>query len=86
MARALTIQRSIVPASDRKKFMEKLRARLAYYSAANCRFWVFEEIELTGAFMEFVEAEDAETLAKALAGAPDHVVDPARIYEEVELG
>jgi hypothetical protein len=85
MARALTIQRSIVPLNDRKKYMEKLRMRQSYYAAANCKFWVFEESDLAGAFMEFIEAGDAATLTRALEGAPDHIVDTARIYQEVEL-
>jgi hypothetical protein len=83
--RCLTLQRSIVPAGDRKKFMEKLRARRAYYANAKCRFWVFEESDLAGAFIEFIESDDPHTLEQALAGAPDHVVDAARIYQEVEL-
>ena len=85
MPRCLTLQRSIVPAGDRKKFMEKLRARRAYYANAKCRFWVFEESDLAGAFIEFIESDDPDILERALAGAPDHVVDAARIYQEVEL-
>lgn len=85
MSRALTLQRSIVPPGDRKKFMERLRARRAYYTGVNCRFWVFEESDLPGAYIEFIEAADEKTLADALAGAPQHVVDSARIYHEVEL-
>jgi hypothetical protein len=83
VSRWLTLQRSIVPASDRKKFMERLGARRTYYEAAGCRFWVFEESGLPGAVIEFVEAGDRETLLSALTAAPDHVVDAARIYQEV---
>jgi hypothetical protein len=82
--RWLTLQRSIVPAGDRKKFMERLRARRAYYAEAKCGFWIFEESGLPGALIEFVEAPDRETLESALAGAPDHIVDTGRIYREVE--
>ncbi len=84
MPRWLTLQRSIVPAGDRKKFMERLRARRAYYAEAKCGFWIFEESGLPGALIEFVEAPDRETLESALAGAPDHIVDTGRIYREVE--
>ncbi len=35
--------------------------------------------------MEFFEAADPETLARAHASAPDPVLDPGRIYTEVEL-
>ena len=84
-ARSLTIQRSIVPLSERKKYMIKLRARKAYYQGANCRFQVFEETDLAGAFIEFIEAEDPAVLARALQEAPEALVDASRIYQEVEL-
>jgi hypothetical protein len=84
--RVLTLQRSIVPVGDRKKFLDKVRARHTYYVTAKCEHWVFEEVELPGAFIEFIEAADGETLGRALAGAPDPVLDRARIYQSVELG
>ncbi len=83
--RALTLQRSIVPFGDRKKFLDKLAARHAYYLAAKCKHWAFEEAELPGAFIEFIEAADGETLGRALSAAPDPVLDRARIYRQVEL-
>ncbi|HEX8716123.1 MAG TPA: hypothetical protein VF722_04025 [Gemmatimonadaceae bacterium] len=85
MARTLTIQRSIVPMNDRAKFLHSLRAKRAYYASANCRFWVFEEADLAGAFMEFVEANDAQTLEQAQRKAPHQIMDAMRIYREVEL-
>ena len=47
--------------------------------------WAFEEAELPGAFLEFVEAADRETLTRAHEAAPDPVIDPNRVYMEVEL-
>ena len=85
MPRALTIQRTLVTPSDREKFQVKLRKKADYYTKANCRFWVFEEAGLPGAFLEFFEAADAETLARAHAEAPEQVLDPNRVYQEVEL-
>ena len=85
MPRALTIQRTLVTPPDREKFHEKLKRKQAYYASAKCRFWAFEEASLPGAFLEFFEADDAATLAKAHAGAPDSVLDPNRVYTEVEL-
>lgn len=85
MPRALTIQRTLVTPPDRERFHEKLRRKQAYYASVNCRFWAFEEAGLPGAFLEFFEAPDAETLATAHAGAPDQVLDPNRVYVEVEL-
>jgi hypothetical protein len=85
MPRALSIKRSIVPALERAKYLERLRTRKAHYERAGCEFWAFEEAALTGAFIEFVEATDAATLEAAHAAAPDPVLDPARVYTEVEL-
>jgi hypothetical protein len=75
MGRALTIQRTLVTPPERERFHEKLRQKQAY----------FEEAGLPGAFLEFFEAPDAETLARAHAAAPELVLDPNRVYLEVEL-
>jgi hypothetical protein len=83
--RALTLQRSLVPRGDRDKYFERIRRKLAHYTAARCRFWVFEEASLPGAFIEFYEADDPETLAQAHAAAPDRVLDSARVYLQVEI-
>ena len=85
MARTLTIQRSTVPLGDRPRYFERLRERKSHYTAANCRFWVFEEKALPGAFIEFTEADNATTLTVAHANAPHRILDSARIYQEVEL-
>ena len=85
MGRALTIQRTLVTPPDRERFHEKLKKKQAYYAKANVRFWAFEEAGLPGAFLEFFEANDPETLARAHAGAPEPVLDPNRVYTDVEL-
>lgn len=85
MSRALTIQRTLVTPPDRAKFHEKLQRKREYYAKANCRFWAFEEAGLPGAFLEFFEADDPVTLARAHAAAPQPVLDPNRVYMEVEL-
>ena len=85
MGRALTIQRTLVTPPDRERFHERLKKKQAYYAKANVRFWAFEEAGLPGAFLEFFEASDPETLARAHAGAPEPVLDPNRVYTEVEL-
>jgi len=79
------MQRTIVPQPDRKKYFDRLRQQKDYFARANCRFWVFEEAGLPGAFLEFIEAPDQETLAAAHAGAPEQVLDRNRVYREVEL-
>lgn len=85
MARALTIQRAMVPATERARYFARLRDRRAHYQAAECRFWVFEEMGLPGLFIEFTEAHDAATLTAAHAGAPERLRDPTRVYAEVEI-
>jgi hypothetical protein len=82
---SLTIHRTLVRPVDRPKFLERLRAKEQHYTAAGCRFWVFEEAALPGAFVEFCEAPDVATLAAAHAAAPDPILDPSRIYSIVEL-
>jgi len=61
------------------------RQRREHYTARRCKYWVFEEAGLPGAFIEFAESEDQAALSAALAGAPEPVIDPARLYQEVEL-
>ena len=85
MPKALTIQRSTVPTAERKNYTKRLKELRSHYAAANCRFWVFEELSLPGAFVEFCEADDAKTLTAAHAVAPEPILDPSRIYSRVEL-
>jgi hypothetical protein len=79
------MQRSTVPPPERKKYLRRLREKGEHYRRANCRYWVFEEANMPGAFVEFVEASDSETLAAAMAAAPEPFQVPARTYLEVEL-
>jgi hypothetical protein len=65
--------------------VERFRARRAHYARFGCRYWVFEDVDLAGAFVEFVEGPDVSTLEAALAGAPDRFLEQTRIYEEVVL-
>jgi hypothetical protein len=84
--RRLTIQRTAVPNGEREKYFERLRAAKAHYSTSNCRFWVFEETALPGAFVEFTESDDEVSLINAHATAPHRILDPERIYHELEIG
>lgn len=85
MGRFLSVQRTLVMPAEREKYGERLKRKRDHYKQANCKFWVFEELSLPGAFLEFFEGPDRETLARAHSGAPEPVLDPNRIYEEVEL-
>ena len=83
--KALTIQRTLVPKAERDKYFERLQRKRDHYTAAKCRFWVFEEASLPGAFIEFYEADDPEILVEAHASAPDRVLDSSRVYLQVEI-
>ena len=85
MPRVLTMQRSIVPKLDRQKFLDRLPQKKAYFQRSRCRYWVFEDVELTGAFIEFMEADDLETLLAARADSPERNERPVPIYKELEL-
>lgn len=85
MPRLLTIQRTTVPLSERERYFQRLKASKEHYAAAKCRFWVFEESSLPGAFVEFTEADDEASLSNAHASAPHRPMDPARIYQETEI-
>lgn len=85
MTRLLTIQRTTVPFGERARYFERLSESKAHYAGANCRFWVFEEISLPGAFVEFTESDDVASLVEAHETAPHPVLDPARIYHETEI-
>jgi hypothetical protein len=83
--RALSLQHTIITPADRERFLQRARQLRDHYTHHRCQYWVFEEADLSGAFLEFTEAGDPASLAAALASAPDSVVDPARIYQEVSL-
>jgi len=83
--RALSLHRTIVTPTDRTRFLKRARQLREHYTTHHCRYWIFEEAELPGAFIEFTEGDSAAALSAALAGAPDVAVDPARIYQEVSL-
>jgi hypothetical protein len=86
MPRALALRRTVVPREARDGFLAQARARRAYYTAARCRYWLFEDTGVAGAIIEFVEAPDGDTLAAAQAGSPDRAAaDTGRIYEEIAL-
>ena len=85
MPRVLSIMRTTVTPPERKKYMERSRKKREHYARAKCRFWVFEEAGLPGAFLEFFEADSADALSAAHETAPESVVDPGRIYKEVEF-
>jgi hypothetical protein len=85
VGRAISFRHTVVPLGDKKEFRERARTARAHYSAQGCVYALFEEASLPGAYVEFFEASDRETLLRAHRGAPDPVRDSARMYVEVEL-
>lgn len=85
MARAISMRHTVVPAAERNKFRERARRALAHYSGNGCHYWLFEEASLPGAYVEFCEANDRDTLLRAHREAPRPVLESARMYVEVEL-
>ena len=85
MPRALTLNRTIVPLPDRDRFFTRARALRTHFQARGCQYWVFEDAALPGAFIEFAEGTDVDTLTSAYSSAPESGVDPERIYREVAL-
>ncbi|HEY8164232.1 MAG TPA: hypothetical protein VIF83_01640 [Gemmatimonadaceae bacterium] len=85
MTRTLSIQRSTVTSAERERYLTAVAERKSQYARANCRFWVFEEIGLPGAFVEFTESDSASSLRSAHESV-GYLVGPPRIYQEVDLG
>jgi hypothetical protein len=79
------MRHTVVPLHDRPEFHQRARDARAHYAGQGCRYWLFEEASLPGAYVEFFEANDRESLLRAHRGAPDPVRESARMYVEVEL-
>ena len=85
MARAISMRHTVAPPAERDEFRERARRARAHYAGAGCHYWLFEEPALPGAFVEFFEADDADTLQRAHRGSPSPIDTAARMYVEVEL-
>jgi hypothetical protein len=85
MPRALTMRQSRVPASERGTFAARARAAGEHYTAAGCNYWLFESADERGAYVEFVEARDPETLARAHDAAGPDGAASTPVYVQVEL-
>ena len=84
MARALTVTVRHVEDAEIGGYVAGLRRRKDYFLAASCNFWVFADPDASGAFTEFTEARDRETLAAAHRGAGPEL-EGTPILSEVEL-
>lgn len=84
MARALTVTVRHMEESEIGGYVAGLRRRKDYFLGASCNFWVFADPGAPGAFTEFTEARDRETLAAAHRGAGPEL-EGMPILTEVEL-
>jgi hypothetical protein len=81
--RVLTMMQRKIGADEVPDFYDIARRRRAYFEAAGCRYWVFEQPTAPGTFVEFAEAPDATTLAAALRAHVGAAFD-GPIFAEVE--
>lgn len=74
MPRTLSMQERRVSDAERADYLAALSARSQSASAAQAHFWVFEHASERGRFVEFIEAADADTVARLLGvdGTPEH--------------
>lgn len=81
MTRCLVMSERVVSQSDRAAYLLSLAVRRESAATASAHFWVFEDENVPGRFLEFVEAASAEVLARAvdatLARAATHGAAPA---------
>ncbi|MGH7711444.1 MAG: hypothetical protein ACREOG_09170 [Gemmatimonadaceae bacterium] len=82
MKRVLTMVQRTLTANELSDFYDTARHRRAYFEAAGCRYWVFEQLAAPGTFLEFAEASDPDILAAALRAHADALNGP--VYTEVE--
>ena len=76
------MRHTVVPSGDRDAFRKRARETRTHYTGAGCRYWLYEESDLPGAYVEFFEASDAQALARAHDSSTQA---PSRLYVEVDL-
>ena len=81
----MSIRQTTVPSSERDGFRDRARVSRSHYAGKGCHYWLFEEASMPGAYVEFFEATDRDTLLRAHREAPQPVLESARLYLEVEL-
>ena len=67
MPRLLVMSERAVTEVERAAYLQTLAVRRERAAAASANFWVFEQSEGRGRFLEFVEAGSADALAAAIA-------------------
>jgi hypothetical protein len=75
----------VVPLAARKTYLARLKLRRDYYKLADCNFWVFEEADLPGAFIEFTGGGGRARPHGRARQRARRVFDATRVYREVEI-
>ena len=71
MPRLLVMSERAVTEVKRAAYLQTVAARRERAAAANANFWVFEQEDRRGRFLEFVEAGSAEALESAITAVAD---------------
>ena len=85
MPRAISMRHTVVPSAEREAFRNRARDTRAHYAGAGCRYWLYEEDALPGAYVEFYEAADRATLVKAHESRQEQAQLASRLYIEVDV-
>ena len=72
-------------AREREESRARAGAIRSHYTAAGCTYWLFEESVMAGAYVEFFEAPDKETLTRAHRSLAEPLIERSRLYVQVEL-
>jgi hypothetical protein len=84
MPRTLSIETTKLSPDERVPFIDRARARRGHFRDAGCNYWLFEQADTPGAFVEFTEGPDEPTLRSAHESAPEPELEVS-LYVEVEL-
>jgi hypothetical protein len=80
--RALSMRHTVVPTADREAFRGRAREIRDHCKKAGCNYWLFEESDLPGAYVEFFEAPSPPALENAHKTSAH---PPSRVYVEIDL-
>jgi hypothetical protein len=84
MARTLAVETTKLSPDERADFIDRALSRRGHFRGAGCRYWLFEQADAPGTFVEFTEGPDEPTLRSAHASAPEPDLEVS-LYVEVEL-
>lgn len=78
MPRLLVMSERTVTEGARSAYVQTLAVRCDRAATAGANFWVFEQLDRRGRFLEFVEAASTEALASAITAVAETAADELR--------